>query len=189
VATNRRAMSDFLERLEAVGGGGWKLDRRGRETAEKLINSFEDLEECEREIVQTRWLNEVTLYHSLWKRQRAAYYSLRIPMVIGATTVPVLASLSVPQIATVLVGLMVAILTALDGLFRLGSRWRQARLAEEKLSSEGWRFLELSGDIYDGTDRTVAYRAFLKRIELLNEQLSMTRLELFDEKTSGQAPV
>jgi hypothetical protein len=186
--TNPVDVSDFLERLEAVGGGGGRLERQGWETAEELIDGFKELEKAEREIVRTRWLNEVMLYHHLWKRQRFAYYALRAPMIIGATTVPVLASLSVPKIATVLVGLAVAILTAFDGLFRLGSRWRQARFAEERLSSEGWQFLELAGENYEKAERRAAYKAFLRRIEKLNEQLSMMRLELFDEKDPGEAP-
>jgi hypothetical protein len=89
----------------------------------------------------------------------------------------------VPKIATVLVGLVVAILTALDGLFRLGSRWQQARLAEEMLSSEGWRFIGLTGDAYEGIEqRKDAYKVFLARLEKLNEQLSLMRLGLFSEK-------
>jgi hypothetical protein len=180
-------MPDHLERLEAIGGGGGKLDHESWETAAELIDSCKELGPSERRIVRTRWLNEVMLYHKLWKRQRAAYYALRTPMMIGATTVPVLAGLSVPKIVTVLVGLTVAILTGLDSLFQLGTRWRQARLAEEKLSSEGWRFLGLSGEIYTGVGREAAYITFISRVEELNEHLSAMRLELFAEKDSREA--
>lgn len=174
-------MPNFIRWLKSTGGGA--LDRKSWETAEKLVSGLEELEAAEQDIVRTRWLNESRQYHKLWKSQRFAYYSFRIPMVVGATTVPVLASLSVPKIATVLVGLAVAILTALDGLFRLGSRWRQARFAEEMLSSEGWRFLGLTGETYEKlAGRREAYKVFLARLEKLNEQLAMMRLELFSEK-------
>jgi len=172
-----------MERLEAAGGGGGEVDRQSWETAGKLIDGLTELGETEREILRTRWLGEVRLYQNLWKRQRRAYYLLRTPMVIGATTVPVLAGLGIPKIVTVLVGLAVAILTALDGLFRLGIRWQQARFAEEVLSSEGWRFLGLTGEAYEKVGRREdAYKVFLGRLEKLNEQLSLVRLGLFNEK-------
>jgi hypothetical protein len=159
-----------------VGIDNWK-------TAGNLIDGLTELSESERVIVRTRWLDEARAYRNLWKLQRRAYYSLRIPMVIGATTVPALAGLGGPKIVTVLVGLVVAILTALDGLFRLGSRWQQARFAEEMLSSEGWRFLGLTGEAYEGIERRQdAYEVFLERLEDQNEQLSLVRLGLFNEK-------
>lgn len=171
-----------VRKLGSGEGVDEKLSHDGWEMATKLIEGFTELDEAERDIVRTRWLDEAKLYRHLWRRQRRWYYRLRTPMVIGATTVPALAGLGAPKLATVAVGLLVAILTALDGLLRLGSRWQQARYAEEVLNSEGWRFLGLTGEAYEGVARKDAYRIFLERLEKLNEQLSLVRLGLFSEK-------
>ena len=155
------------------------------EAAENIIGKLEELDETEREIVRTRWLTEVKQYDRLWQRQRLGYYSLRVPMVVVAATVPLLASLNVPKLTTALAGLAVAILTGLDSLFRLGTRWQQGRLAETRISFEGWRFLELSGEDYRFKKRREAYEIFLTRLEKLNEELSTARLDLFSDGDRG----
>jgi hypothetical protein len=162
-------------------------ERSGRvwKAAENLINNLEGLDDTERQIVRTRWLSVAKRYEELWRNERIAYYSFRVPIIIGAATVPVLASLSVPRIATALVGLAVAILTGLDSLFQFGNRWRQGRLAATLITFEGWRFLELSGEAYEKLGRQDAYKLFLTQLEKLNERLSTTRLDLFSDKGRG----
>ena len=56
-----------------------------------------------------------------------------------------LAGLGAGRVATAFVGLVVAILTALDSLFRFGFRWQQARRAADAVAFEGWEFLERIG--------------------------------------------
>lgn len=167
--------------------------RRGREeleagwsAASALISSAEGLTDEQRDFVRTRWLGEARRYDRAWRAQRLGYYSLRVPIIIGAATVPVLASLAVPKLATALVGLAVAILTGIDSLFRLGLRWQQERRAANAIIFEGWQFLELTGPEYQGMSRGAAYTLFLGRLEALNEQLSSKYLELFTE--DGQGP-
>jgi hypothetical protein len=169
----------WLVSAEWLGGG--KAQEQSWLSAERLIDSLEEMSEQERDIVRTRWLNESRRYHELWQKQRLDYFLLRGPMVIGATTVPVLISLDAPRIATAIVSLCVAILAGLDSLFRLDERWRQARLAAATMLLEGWRFLELSGEIYGDLDRRAAYQTFLSRLEEIHERVSATRVNIFAE--------
>jgi hypothetical protein len=155
-----------------------------KKTAVKVIDGV-GLDDVEREIVETRWLGEVLRWEKTWQLQRLFYTWLRIPIIIGAATVPVLAGLHVPAVATALVGLLVAILTSLDGLFHLESRWTQARLAASKLKSEGWQFLGQTGP-YKGLDRHLAFQQFLGRIETINRELEVARLALFVHDSKGK---
>jgi hypothetical protein len=160
-------------------------DPLGWKAASELIDNL-NLDKRDKTLVRTRWLCEAKRYEKLWARQRSAYYWLRVFIVTGAATVPVLAGLSVSKIATALVGLGVAILTGLDALFRLDSRWQQARLAAIAMSFEGWEFLELSGKEYKETNHREALKGFMRRLEELNERLSTRRLDLF--KVEGREP-
>lgn len=173
-----------LGSAEWLGRG--RAQRRNWKTAALLIDSVDGLDEQERHILHSRWLNEARRYDELWHKQRLAYFGLRAPMIIGAATVPVLAGLSVPTGITAVTGLAVAILTGFDGLFRLGERWRQGRVAATTITVEGWRFLELSGDIYGVMERRDAYKLFLSRLEEMNERVSMRRVDIFSE-ISGTA--
>ncbi len=157
------------------------------EKASELVAGLEDLSPEQREIAQARWVQQGRMYETLWRRQRFAFYCLRVPIILGAATVPVLAGLSVPRIATALVGLLVAALTGLDGFFALGVRWQQHRRAASVIGFEGWQFLELSGD-YAGKDRRTAFSEFLTRLEDLNRNLEMTYLDIFRATSKAREP-
>jgi len=93
------------------------------------------------------------------------YYIIRVPIILGAATVPVLASLSVPKLVTALVGLGVAILSGLDSFLRFGLRWQQQRRAAASIEFEGWQFRELSGHYAKHTAHKDALKVFLGRLE------------------------
>jgi hypothetical protein len=145
-----------------------------------------DLDPSQREKIRWRWLKEAEHYDGLWRRRRRWDYALRVPIVIGAATVPVLAALGTGRIPTALVGLAVAILAGLDGLFQLGDRWRQLRQTATLMTREGWSFLELTGPYFDETSHRSAYRRFLDRLEALNAAQTEGYLRVFEEPRDGQ---
>jgi ABC-type multidrug transport system fused ATPase/permease subunit len=161
--------------------------------AEKLIDRMKGdpeqdrltAEECQ--ILKTRWVDQTTMYERLWRGQRWVFYLVRVPVILLATTIPVLASLAVPKEVTAFVGLAVAILTALDSFFQLGSRWQQHRHAATELGFEGWQFVELSG-AYAGKKRREAYQEFMTDLEAMNKKLATSYLDLFraSAKTDGK---
>ena len=168
-----------------------------KDLQDKLPTLLEDLDPNQLDIVKMRWLEPAKHYDRLWFEHRLIYYGFRVPIIIGAATVPVLASLEVPALATALVGLGVAILTGLDSFFRYGLRWQQQRRAAATLEAEGWQFLELSGpyaepDEHKGdkgefTHKT-AYTKFLGRLETLNRQLATRYLDLFLDEDGKHQP-
>ena len=153
--------------------------------AAAVLDSVDGLTDGQRKIAQARWIDQGRRSDALWRNQRLAYYAFRVPIIVGAATVPVLASLAVPNLATAMVGLVVAVLTGLDSFMHYGVRWQHQRRAATALGFEGWSFLELSG-VYAGRSRDEAYSLFVKRIEELSERLEMTYLDLFREV--GQNP-
>jgi hypothetical protein len=148
---------------------------------ERLPTLLNDLDQKDIEIVRLRWLQNAEHSDGLWRSHRSVYYGFRVPIIIGAATVPVLASLSVPDIATALVGLAVAILTGLDSFFRFGLRWQQRRHSAVAMESEGWGFLELSGPYAAHSNHKTALTPFLSSLEEINKRLAMAYLDLFRE--------
>lgn len=156
------------------------------EVEAKLLVLLADLKEKERDVVRLRWFGAAKRYDLLWRQHRLFYYGYRVPIVIGAATVPVLASLSgVSKVATAVVGLLVAILAGLDTFFRFDVRWQQQRHAAAELDSEGWEFLELSGTYARHKTHEHAYKHFLSRLEAINLRLATTYLDLFREAEKG----
>jgi|HubBroStandDraft_1064217.scaffolds.fasta_scaffold361770_1 hypothetical protein len=154
--------------------------------ATKLIGGLKDsLTDEQRRILNTRWVGQTKMYERLWRGQRTVYYLIRVPIILGAATVPVIASLSVPRLATALLGLMVASLTGLDSFFQLGSRWQQHRHAATALGFEGWEFLELTGS-YAKMTRPQAFEAFVKRLESMNKSFALSYLDLFRAASKGK---
>jgi hypothetical protein len=157
-------------------------------TAQKVLKA--ELDEAQRSVIKARWLDQQKRWENLWQRQRFIYwYCFRVPIIVGAATVPVLAGLNASKVATALVGLAVAILTGLDSFFGFETKWQQARLAAHVIDSEAWRFLELSEQPYKGQTHNQAYPTFLVRIERLNERIAKERLDLYstEGKGTGQA--
>jgi Protein of unknown function (DUF4231) len=166
-----------LRRLSPEGEASWRdalalIDGLQGPDPDKNLSA----EQCK--FLKSRWVGQTIMYEQLWRSQRGAYYLFRVPIILGATTIPVLASLSAPKLATAIVGLAVAVLTALDSFFQLGSRWQQHRLAATELGFRGWEFLELSGG-YAKKTRSVAYAEFITELESMNKKLATAYLALF----------
>lgn len=183
-APERRGLR--INRPGRVGPSTWDPGPTWR-TARKVL--AEELSEAQLSVVKARWLDVQEKWENLWQRQRSIYwYCFRVPIIVGAATVPVLASLDASTTATALVGLGVAVLTGLDSFFKLETKWQQARLAADATSIEGWRFIELSERPYRGKDHRTAYPEFLARIERLNERLARERLDLYSSEGKGSSP-
>lgn len=146
--------------------------------AANLLADTGGLEDRERKILERRWIEDGRHYEAVSRNQRLGYYLLRVPAIIGSATVPVLASLDASTIPTAVVGLVVAVLTALDAFFKYGVRWQQQRSAAVWLRSEGWQFLELSGD-YEGKSRSEAYKFFIGRLERAHAATELSYLDVF----------
>ena len=150
-----------------------------------LAVTEDDLSPEQCQILKIRWVEQAKMYDQLWRGQRAVYYLVRVPIILGATTIPVLASLGVDKLVTALVGLGVALLTALDSFLQLGSRWHQHCHTATELGFEGWMFLERAGS-YAGKTTHQAYKAFMTRLEAINHKAALSYLSAFRATELGE---
>jgi hypothetical protein len=155
----------------------------------KLSTFLTGLDETDLEIVRLRWVRKGQRHDRQWRNHRTAHYWFRVPIIVGAATVPVLAGLGVPNLATALVGLAVAILTGLDSFFRYGLRWQQARQSALAFEDEGWLFVELAGPYAEQPDHRAALKPFLTNLEAMNRRLGMAYLDLFRDTEPERKPV
>lgn len=146
-----------------------------RTTFERLIDDA-DLDARQRDFLELRWLDQVTWMEAKAVKAQRFYYGLRLTTIVGAVVVPALVALNTldgwpgdaAQIGTWIVSLVVAVSAAVEGFFQFGNRWRIYRLTTERLKTEGWLYLELTGPYaaVDGSHKD-AYRTFVSRVEEL----------------------
>ena len=75
---------------------------RSCQEARALVGEI-GLDEIQQKIVRSRWVEQGRMYEAVWRRQPFAYRLLRIPIIIGAATLPVLVSLSADKTTTALI--------------------------------------------------------------------------------------
>lgn len=135
-----------------------------------------DLDERRKRFLRSRWLEQLDWVGSKANKARDRYYRLRLTTVIGAVLVPGLVSVSFAggalerslRVTTWVISLVVAVSAAVEQFFRFGERWRNYRRTAERLKTEGWLYLELSGPYStDGATHESAFPAFATRVEEL----------------------
>ena len=126
---------------------------RGQLKAE-LTNMIDTLAltDFQKQMLRGRWLDQL-----MWQEARAAaardwYYRLRLTTIIGGVLLPALVSVGLTtqfpgatKWLTFGLSLLIAVSAAIEEFFHYGERWRSYRDSVERLKSEGWQFLELSG--------------------------------------------
>ena len=95
---------------------------------------------------------------------------------VGGASIPALVGLrelrllegadGVFAVASIVVSLVVAISTGLEGVFRCGDIWREKRMATELIVSEGFSYLQLTGQYAQLTHKT-AFKLFAQNVEEL----------------------
>ncbi len=147
---------------------------RGRGYRDKLRRELEDLIDAleldpkRKKALKARWLDQL-----IWMSKRASdnkkyYFSMKVPVVILSVLLPILISL--PDFpyrshVTVAVSASVAVLTALESFYNFGEKWRHYRRVAETLKSEGWNYIQLSGDYGRFSSHERAYARFAGKVE------------------------
>lgn len=118
-----------------------------------LVETLDNLRDDQRGYLTERWRPEVMHAKQRVEVNRRNYYLLRLPSVLGAVSLPPLASPTVEapwaRWAALVVSLVVAGCTAAEGLFRFGNRWRLYRRMLDELRREGWAYAHKIGAPYE----------------------------------------
>ena len=129
-----------------------------------------DLERQIADYLTSRYLDYLQWLENGANANLRIYYSLRIPALILAATVPALIALdfgAVGRTITVVLGIVVAATTGVEHFLNSGQRWRHYRGTAELMKSEAWLYLELAGDYANYTRHDAAFATFVARAEAL----------------------
>ena len=129
------------------------------------------------EYIEARWLTYVAWWDARAANAKRKYFALRSAVVIAGALIPALVGLRelkvwgehawVFAVASILASLVVAICAGVENLFSFGDIWREKRAAAELIKSEGFSFLQMTGDYKDYTAHKDALKRFAANVEHL----------------------
>jgi hypothetical protein len=129
------------------------------------------------EYVDARWLNYIEWWDSRASDAKRKYQMLRGAVVIAGALIPALVGLRELQVlsrygwvfavASIVASLVVAICAGIESLFSYGDIWREKRAAAELIKSEGFSFLQLTGEYKDYGSHKLALKQFAANVEQL----------------------
>lgn len=136
-----------------------------------------ELSELQKRFLKGRWLDQLLWLEKRSIQSQTFYYRLRLLTIIGSVIIPALASLSLRETGHAIVGWLtfflsqtVAISAAIEEFFGYGERYRNYRQTAEQMKTEGWQFLQLSGNYRDFQSHQEAYTSFSSRVESILQQ-------------------
>lgn len=131
--------------------------------------------------LRSRWLVQILQLEQDATRARKLYQALRLTTVIGSLLLLMLVTLrfndallggwaGVVYYLTVLMSLAVAASIALEHIFNYGERARLLAVQLDKLKTEGWCFLQLSGRYNRFGMHEEAFASFANQVESLSRR-------------------
>jgi Protein of unknown function (DUF4231) len=164
-----------------TGDGGWETIGK-KQLAQLLweaIDLIEGLGDDRKAFLRSRWLDQVIYFENGAAHNFKISSFAIVVTLVGAALIPVLTlsartcvqtlplwgwNCDVLDYSVVILGLAVTLAAGLRQAFSWDEQWRHYRRLSEALKSEGWDFIQLSGE-YQGMDRDAAYIKFAGRIE------------------------
>jgi hypothetical protein len=156
-----------------------------------------DLDDPQRLYIEKRFAGQVAWMEGKAQTAQRRYVAARLTTLVGAVIIPVLVGLTPSdddladaiRIATAVIGLVVAVSTAVEHFFHYGARWQHYRRNVERLKTEGWRFFELLGD-YQSTAQAghkAQFPRFAQRVEdVLQEEYDVYLREVIPERRADR---
>jgi hypothetical protein len=166
----------------------------------KILRSLNELTDQQIRIIEVRYLNVLNEY-----RRRIGLYDFlhhfsRVFISLGGVAVPALLSIQSPgQVSSIalywftwVISLAVTIIHNISNIFRFDKKYQGIHTTIEKLHSEGWRYLELSGRYSTHNSQPVSthtnqYLHFVNTIEKIkNKQIESEYNAPPDDKLKEQ---
>ena len=156
-----------------------------------------DLEDSQQLYLEKRFAGQVAWMEGKAQTAQRRYVGARLTTLIGALIIPVLVGLTPSdadladaiRIATTVIGLIVAVTTAVEHFFHYGARWQHYRRNVERLKNEGWRFFELLGDYHSAEQpgHKAQFPRFAQRVEeILEEEYDVYLREVIPERRADR---
>lgn len=144
--------------------------------------------------LRARWLEQVLRTERELNRSTRRQRFLRLVTVAGSIGLLMLVSLNlagdrlaagaqaIPYLA-IFVSLLVCLSIAAEHFFNYDERWRKSERLAERLKTEGWRFLQLSGAYQTYASHTDAFATFANQVESLTQsQVEVYSLDMVRER-------
>jgi hypothetical protein len=172
-------------RYRGAGYRAWLSEDLGA-----LIESKDlSLSNLQKGYVRSRWLQQVLRLDYELQRALKKYQILRLATALGCLVILMLVSLGFDEARlgawanpvrylTILFTLVVSGSVVVEHLFDYGQRWRDTEHNLERLQTEGWRFLQLSGHYRHYENHAAAFSAFVNQVE----ELSQHEVEVYSSR-------
>jgi hypothetical protein len=172
-------------RYRGAGYRAWLSEDLGA-----LIESKDlSLSNLQKGYVRSRWLQQVLRLDYELQRALKKYQTLRLLTALGCLVILMLVSLGFdePRLGvwanpvrylTILFTLLVSGSVVIEHLFDYGQSWRDTEQNLERLQTEGWRFLQLSGHYRHYENHAAAFSAFVNQVE----ELSQHEVEVYSSR-------
>jgi hypothetical protein len=167
--------------------------RKYSDTVSSVLEMIE-LDEVYKECFKKRFINEVVYYEKTSTLITWIYNTFLIISTIGGLSVPILLSLyngndsSQRTIYNLTLGIAstVTISNGIIKAFRLDSKFLFFMITFDKLKSEGWQYLQLTGKYKDYMDYNEAYEHFSNEVEQLQRKQHDQYYEVLKPPTTKQ---
>lgn len=172
-------------RYRGAGYRAWLSEDLGA-----LIESKDlSLSHLQKGYVRSRWLQQVLRLDYEFQRALKRYQVLRLATALGCLVILMLVSVGFDEARlgtwaaplrylTILLTLAVSGSVVIEHLFNYGQRWRDTEHNLERLQTEGWRFLQLSGHYRHYENHSAAFSAFVNQVE----ELSQHEVEVYSSR-------
>jgi hypothetical protein len=145
-----------------------------------LIESKElGLSNLQKGYLRSRWLEQMLQTSAKYNRALRSFYALRLTTVVGCLFILLLVSLNAighdwawggyVRGVTIFFSLLVSVCVVIEHLFNFGESYRRYERTAERLKTEGWRFLQLSGFYQSYKSHSDAFAVFANQIEALSQ--------------------
>jgi hypothetical protein len=142
----------------------------------KLIE-MSDLSEPDKILFRISWLNYLKYLDRLAIKDSLFFNILQLLVIIIGILIPVIEQselnlkIGMSSITIIsILGLTIAISTALNRHFRFEERWKHYRKNAEIIRNEGEDFFGLTGNYEDSQDQHEAFKKFIENITIIKRQ-------------------
>jgi hypothetical protein len=172
-------------RYRGAGYRAWMSEDLGALVESKDLT----LSHLQKGYVRSRWLQQVLRLDYELQRALKRYQLLRLTTALGCLVILMLVSFGFDEARwgawtngvrylTILSTLIVAASVVVEHLFNYGERWRETEQHLERLQTEGWRFLQLSGHYRHYENHAAAFSAFVNQVE----EMSQREVEVYSSR-------
>lgn len=198
---NPNAISIFVQDTQPI-----ELHQKTEEEFIKILRSIQGLTDIQIRIIEVRYLSILRKYRERVRIVNVIYHFIRLFVSLGGVAIPALLSIQTPNSQssvqlfwfTWFISLSVTILHNISNIFRFDKKYFGINSTIDKLSSEGWQYLELSGKYTSHHPHPPAthanqYQLFVNTIEKIKGKQSESEFNFSmetdnKEKSSGPHP-